>query len=188
MNFDRMRVSSFQSRLGMKQDNLRRKLIDGTNLYWIDTPVDCVRIRPRNTFEGDKISIIVDSCDVISAVFPPLTDVPYRKVNVDPETRAWSLTSLVSAFEDDAQEKFYTLQIPFEFDINVKDLLFRIMLDEAQKYPIIIPIEIQELLGTFGMHKMIMNKCKATIPTENLPPELIETVHQMALRREIIKY
>ena len=188
MNENRGRISTFQSRLGMVQDNLRRKLIDGTNLYWISAPVDCVRMRERKNFEGDSMSWIVDMCDVVSAVFPPLTDVPYRKVNVDPETRVWSLTSLITAFEDDAKDKFYTLQVPFEHDINVGDMLFRIMLDEAQKYPIIIPIKVQELLGTFGMLKMIMQKCTATIPTDQFPDEIVQTIQQMAERRQVIRY
>ena len=151
-------------------------------------PIDCVRMRVKKTFEGDDMSWIVQKCDVISVVFPPLDDVPFRKVQVNPETRTWSLTSLISAFEDDAQEKFYSIQIPYEFDVNVDDLIFRIMLDEDQKYPIIIPMQIQELLGTFGGMKMIMQKCKSTIPTETFPDKIIETIHQMAIRRQIIRY
>jgi len=188
MNATRARISTVQSRLAQKQDPLRRKLIDGTNLYHISVPVDCIRMKIKKTFEGDDISWLIQKCDVVSAVFPPLNDVPYRKVNVDPETKAWSLTSLISAFEDDAQEKFYSLQIPFEFDIDVNDMLFRIMLDQAQNYPIIIPIQVTELLGTFGMLKIIMNKVKCVIPTEDFPPEVINTIHQMALRRQIIQY
>ena len=182
MNERRSRVSTIQSRLAMVQDNLRRKLIDN-NIYLISNPVDCIRMRLKKTYEGDVVSYLVEMCDVVSAVFPPLADVPYRKIDVDEKTHIWQLTSLISAFEDDAQEKFYTLQVPFEFNINVGDLIFRIMLDEAQKYPIIIPIQVQELLGTFGGLKIIMNKCKATIPTDNFPQEIIQTIQQMAERR-----
>jgi len=182
MNDRRTRVSTVQSRLAMIQDNARRKLIDN-NLYWISNPVDCIRMRLKKTYEGDTISYLVEMCDVISAVFPPLADVPYRKIQVDEKTHIWQLTSLISAFEDDAQEKFYTLQIPFEFNVNVDDLIFRIMIDEAQKWPIIIPIQITELLGTFGGLKIIMHKCKATIPTDNFPTEVVQTIQQMAQRR-----
>jgi len=187
MNTGRTRTSSVQSRLAMVNDKMRRKCIDN-QLYWISNPVDCVRMRTRKTYEGDDESYIVEMCDVVSAVFPPLEDVPYRKVMVDEKTRAWSLTSLVSTFEEDAKEKFYTLQIPYEFDINVGDMLFRIMLDESQKYPIIIPIQIQEMLGTFGGMMLIMNKFVATIPTDNFPDEIISTIQQMAERRQIIRY
>jgi len=187
MNQSRSRISTVQARHAMIGDNLRRKCIDNT-LFWISHATDVVRMRTRKTYEGDDVSWIVEMCDVVSAVFPPLEDVPYRKVNVDAETHAWSLTSLISAFEDDAQEKFYTLQVPFEFNINVGDLLFRIMLDEKQKFPIIIPIQVQELLGTFGFMKIIMNKCKCTIPTDTFPDEIINTIADMARRRRIIGY
>lgn len=181
-------IGTFQSRLGMIQDNLKRKLIDATSLYWISSPVDCIRLRVRKTFEGDDAGWIVEKCDIVSAVFPPLDDVPYRKINVDEKTRKWSLTSLISAFEDDAQDAFYTLQIPFEYDINVGDLLFRILIDEAQQYPIIIPIQVQEMLGTFGMHKIIQNKCKCTIPTDTFPQEIVDAIQEMAIRRQIVRY
>jgi hypothetical protein len=45
------------------------------------------------------------------------------------------------------------------------------MLDEVQKFPIIIPLQVQELLGTFGFMKIIMNKCQGTIPTAQMPQE-----------------
>jgi hypothetical protein len=67
-------------------------------------------------------------------------------------------------------------------------MIFRIFLDEAQKHPIIVVIQVTELLGTFGGHKMIMNKMTATIPTDILPDKIIETIRQMAIRRQLIRY
>jgi len=187
MNVGRARVSTVQARHAMIGDRLRRKCLDN-QLYWISHATDVIRMRRRKTYEGDDISWLIEMCDVVSAVYPPLEDVPYRKVNVDEKTHIWSLTSLISAFEDDAADKFYSLQVPFEFNINEGDLLFRIMLDEAQKFPIIFPLQVTELLGTFGFMKIIMNKCKCVIPTEDIPKEVVETIHQMAKRRQIIRY
>lgn len=183
----RSRISTIQSRLAMKQDNMRRRLIDN-QMYLISNPIDCIRMRLRTTYEGDTTSYIVEMCDVVSAVFPPLNDVPYRKISVDEKTHLWQLTSLIDAFAEDAQDKMYTLQIPFEFNANSGDLIFRIMLDESQKYPIIIPLQLKELLGTFGGMKLIMNKYTSTIPTDNFPPEIIQTIQQMAERRLKIGY
>lgn len=187
MNPERTKVPTVQARLAMVQDNIRRKLIDN-QLYLIGTPVDCIRIRRRKTYEGDDKSLIVEMADVISAVFPPLDDVPFRKVSVKEGTHQWQLTSLIGAFEEDQQEKAYTLQIPYEFNINVGDLIFRIFLDEAQKYPIIVPIEVVELLGTFGGMKLIMQKSKCVIPSDNFPDEIVSTIQQMAERRLRIGY
>jgi hypothetical protein len=187
MNPGRTGVSTVQARLAMIQDNIRRKLIDN-QLYLISSPVDCIRIRRRKTYEGDDKSLIVEMADIISAVFPPLDDVPFRKVSVKEGTHQWQLTSLIGAFEEDQQEKAYTLQIPYSFNINAGDLIFRIFLDEDQRYPIIVPIEVQELLGTFGGMKLIMQKCKSTIPTDDFPAEIVTTIQQMAERRLRIGY
>jgi hypothetical protein len=181
------KLSTLQSRLGMKNDGLRRKLIDN-QLRLIGFISDCIRMRLRKTYEGDTTSYIVSAVDVVQVVFPPLEDVPYRKIKREKDSLIWQLTSLIGAFEDDMQQKAYTVQIPYNFDIDVNDLIFRIMLDEAQQYPIILAIQIQESLGTFGAQKLIMNKYKATIPTDNFPPEIISTIQQMAERRLMIRY
>jgi hypothetical protein len=182
-NVMRAKISTIQSRLGAIQDDMRRKLIDDTKLAPISQAVDCIRLRVRKTYEGDDISWICESADVISAVFPPLTDVPFRKVQVDPETRSWKLTSLVNAFDEGEQEKSYTLQIPYKFDLDVNDLIFRIFIDPDIKYPIIVALQIQELLGTFGSLRIIQQKAKATIPTEEIPQEIVATIQEMAKRR-----
>jgi hypothetical protein len=171
----------------MIQDSARRKLLDN-QLRLIASPIDCIRIRRRKTYEGDDKSLIVEMADIVAVVFPPLDDVPIRKVSVDEKTHKWQLTSLVSAYEDDAQEKFYALMIPYNFNINVGDLLFRVFLDQDIEFPSILCIEIKELLGTFGGQKVIMMKAKGVICAEDLPQEIVDTVQQMAIRRQTIGY
>jgi hypothetical protein len=171
----------------MKQDNLRKKLLDN-QLGLIGFLNDIIRVKYRKTYEGDNKSMIVEAADIIKCTFPPLTDVPIRKVVVDEQTHLWKLTSLIGAFEEDQQEKAYTCQSPYHFNVNVGDLIFRIFVDEDQKFPIIVPLEVQELLGTFGGKKLIMQSFKATIPTFDFPDEVIETIRQMAERRLKINY
>jgi hypothetical protein len=142
----------------------------------------------RKTYEGDSTSFIVSAADVIQVVFPPLEEVPFRKIKREKDSSIWQLTDLVGAFEDDMQQKAYTVQIPYNFDADVGDLIFRIFVDEAQQYPIILAIQITESLGTFGAQKMIMQKFKCVIPTENFPPEIVNTIQQMAERRLKIRY
>ena len=181
-NDRRQNISTVQSRLAIVQDPLRRKLIDN-NLYWISKATDCIRLKVKKSYEGDAVAYVVEKTDVVSVVLPPLTDVPYRKIKIDEQSRKWQLTSLVSLFEDGEQSKIFSVQIPHEFDIDVGDLLFVIMIDPAQKFPIIIPIQVTELLGTFGGQMIIMNKFAATIPTDNFPEEIVATIQDMAQRR-----
>ena len=182
------KLSTFQSRLGMKQDSLKRKIIDGSNIFLISAPVDCFLIKVKKTYEGDVATWIIKGTDVIPVVFPALNDIPFRKVNVDENTLEWSLTTLVDAFEDGQQEKMYTISVPFEAKVDVGDLIIRVFLDEAQKVNAIVPMQIQELLGTFGQMKIIMQKCACTIPTDNFPPEIIEKIREMSIRRSAIAY
>jgi hypothetical protein len=178
-------VSSLQSRLGMKQDRLRRLILDDQQAL-VGFLVDAIRVKARKTYEGDTTSYIVEAADIIKCSFPPLESVPFRKIKKDVSLR-WQLTSLVGSFEED-QTKAYTLGIPFDFDIDVGDLIFRIFLDEAQQYPIVLALQISEMLGTFGAHQIILQECKSVIPTENFPDEIIETIQKMAERRLRIKY
>lgn len=182
------KLSTLQARLAMKQDSFKRKIIDRSNLMLVSSPIDCFLIKAKKTYEGDDTNWIVKGTDVIPVVFPALDDVPFRKVQVDEDTLEWSLTSLVDAFEDGQQDKMYTLQVPYECKIDVGDLIIRVFLDEAQKVNAIIPMQVQELLGTFGGMKLIMQKCACTIPTENFPPEIIACVREMSIRRSAIAY
>jgi hypothetical protein len=181
------KLSTLQSRLGMKNDNLRRKLIDN-QLRLIGFISDCIRLKARKTYEGDSTSWIVSMTDVVQVVFPPLESVPFRKIKREKDSLIWQLSSLVGAFEDEMQQKAYTVKIPYNFDIDVDDLIFRIFIDEAQQYPIILALQIKEALGTIGAQKLIMQEYKAVIPTETFPPEVIEAIQQMAERRLMIRY
>lgn len=181
-------VSTLQGRLGAVQDNLRRKLIDGTVLRHISSPIDCFRLRMRKNFKGDEKSWILVKSDIISVVFPEDRDIPFRKVDVDKETGHWSLTSLVDSFEEGQQQKRYQIQVPYKDDIDVDDILFRVMLDEDIDRPIIIPLQVKELLGTFGYMKMIMQKANCTIPTYDIPPECLAVIEEMAKRRKKIGF
>ena len=182
------RISTFQSRLAMKQDSFKRKIIDGSNIFLVSSPVDCFLIKAKKTYEGDDDTWVVEKTDVIPVVFPALEDVPFRKVRVDGVTGQWTLSCLVDAFEDGQQEKMYTLQVPWGIDIDVGDLIIRVFVDEAQKVNAVVPMQVQELLGTFGQMKMIMQKCACTIPTDNFPQEVVECIREMSKRRSAVAY
>jgi len=143
-------------------------------------------MRYRKTYEGDKTSYIIDQADVIQVVYPPLNDVPYRKIEVDGTTKQWQLTSLVSQFENGEQEKFWQLQIPYEHNVNIGDVLFRIMQDPDQPHHIVIPLELSEMIGTFGGNMLIMNKFNAVIPSDDIPQEVVGLVQEIAKRRSIL--
>jgi hypothetical protein len=180
--FHRASASTVQQRLGAVQDNLRIKLLDDTQ-FLIGDATDIIRIKTRKTYEGDDISYICERADVINAVFPPMTDVPFRKLRREGRAGGYQLTSLVAAFEDGEQQKNYTIQVPITNDIDVGDLLFRITDVGRAEYSIVLVLQVSELLGTFGHSHIILHKCGCTIPTDNVPQEIVETMVKIAKRR-----
>ena len=173
-------LCTLQARLAITQDRLRRKILDN-QLRLIGNATDCIKLKVNHSYDGDHISWDVMAANLIQVIFPPLRDVPFRRIKLK-EGDTWELTSLVNEMDDGAQEH-YIIQVPYRFSIDVGDLIFKVFLDEDQPMPIIIAIQVQELLGTFGGGKMIMQKCKCTIPTENFPQDVINSVKLMADRR-----
>jgi len=179
-------LRTFQARLAMPQDRLRRAVLDN-NISLISTPVDCIRLRARQNREGDDTSWICERADVISIAFPPLEKVPIRRIRRDKDTRRYQLTSLVSSFEDGEQEKYFTCTSPQAHDVDVKDLIVRVMMDDdVDDSPTVFLLQVAELLGTFGGREVIQQHFNCTIPTDNPPPEIVETIMQMIRRRRAI--
>lgn len=183
------KLSTLQSRLAMKQDSLKRKIIDGSNLLLVSNPIDCIRVRKRKDYRDDSKTWICEKVDVIPVVFPALTEVPFMKVEPDKEHgNRWKLTSLVDSFEDGSQEKYYTVQVAYNSDVKTGDTIFRIFLDENQNVSAIVPMEVKNLLGDFGGMKIIMQKCQCTIPVEPVPQDIVDVVQKMAERRATVAY
>ena len=184
----RLRARTLQSRLALTQDRIRRKVIDNA-VSLVSTPVDCIRLVPRShPVEGDPVSWICEKADVVSVAFPPLENVPVRKIRKDKETNLYQMTSLVSSFEDGEQSKFFTCQSPIEHDVDVGDLLVRVMMDDNTETPTVFLLQVTELLGTFGGREIIQSKYNCTIPTVQIPQDVINTIIKMIKRRQRISF
>ena len=182
------KICTLQAKLARTQDNLRRKLIDEVMIRPISLPIDTIRMKTRIDYKGTEKGLIYEKADVIPVVFPALNKVPFRKIKIDETTGAWQLTSLVESFSEGQQEEKYTCQVPYSCDVDVGDMFFRIFIDEDISCPIIIPIQVQELQGTFGAQKLIMQEVNCTIPTFDIPQEVVDVIHEMAIRRLRIGY
>ena len=182
------KISTLQARLAKTQDKLRRKLIDEVMLRPVSSPIDTIRMKTRVDYQGTEQSLIYEKADVIPVVFPALTKVPFRKIKENEETNSWELTSLIESHEEGQQEEKYTCQVPYSCDVDVGDMFFRIFVDEDIACPIIIPIQVKELLGTFGAQRLIMQEVNCTIPTFDIPQEVVDIIHEMAVRRLRVGY
>lgn len=168
---------SIQSRLGKFHDPIRRKLIDNLISY-TGQATDCIKIRLTQTLQGDIETRTIESVDVASIIFPPLTDVPYRRLlkGADVAFKLETLPAVTDLFP-------FQIQAPAANGIYIGDLIVRIFKDPEVQNPYVMVLEVKEPLGTFAVHSMVWSKFNCTFYSENLPDEILETIVSFAERR-----
>jgi len=172
-------VRDFQKRLSIKHGIIARKVLDN-NIELEGTPQDCIRIRYKKTRDGDTDAWEILMADIQSVYFPPLDEVPFRKLENTGEGK-YKITSLVNSYADENVDK-YKLTFTHKSDLTVGDLIIRVFHDPDVKEPIILVLELTELLGTFG--DMLENlSANSVLCSKDLPDEIAEVVSEMAKRR-----
>lgn len=171
----------FQARMARFQDKIRRKLVDNmTSLTGQAT--DCIRVRVKRTKQLDIESRVVEDVNVIPIVFPPLVDVPYRRLNqVDGQYRLESFVAATDLFPIQIQ----TTQID---KIYVGDLIFRILRDSQVTQPIVMVLEVIEAKGTFGAQSLIWGKFDCVYYNDTLPQEMLDMIVEVAERRQYLDF
>lgn len=179
-------MRTYQDRLAMVHDNIKRKVAD-LQISHTGSAIDCIRMTLKKNDEGDITSRIIEKADVVSIIFPPLKDVPYRRLSKDPKGRL-QLTSLVDAFSDEAKAN-YVIVAPHNDILMPDDLLIRIMQDhDTPDRPIILCLQVVESLGTFGGSMIIMSKYNTVLYNETLDENTLQIIVEMAKRRLHLKY
>ena len=140
-------VRDFQKRLSIKHGIITRKILDN-NIELEGTPQDCIRIRYKKTKDGDTEAWELLMADIQSIYFPPLDEVPFRKLKDNGEGK-YKITSLVDSYSDENVDK-YKLIFTHKSDLMNGDLIIRVFHDPDVSEPIILVFELTELLGTFG--------------------------------------
>lgn len=179
-------VTTYQARLQKFHDHIARRLLDNATRR-IGNPTDCIRIRVTKNREGDVTSRIIEKADVISVVFPPLKDIPYRRLSKNKSTNRYELISLVNAASEQNKEN-YTITVPHSAAVIPGDLIIRIMLDEEVDSPIVICMEVTEALGTFGGQMIIQSKYNCTLYNQDLDENTLAVIAEMAKRRLELKF
>lgn len=180
-------MKTWQQRLAMKQDNIRRKLID-LQIEQIGSPTDCIRLRLGRNDEGDVKTREIALADVIPIVFPPMEDVPYRRIGGNIE-EGFTVNSLVNAASEDNKEK-YQIIVPHSVYLVPDDLIIRVMLDpqDTPNHPSILCLQVTEALGTFGGAMIIKSKYNTTLYNEELSSNILAIISKMAERRIFLGY
>lgn len=178
-------MKTYQDRLAQKLDLKRRKLID-LAISHAGSATDAIRVRLSKNDEGDIISRVIEKADVIHVVFPPMEDVPYRRLSAD-KNSPYEITSPVASAEDDSK-KFYEIYTTHNAVLLPDDLIIRVMQDPEVDTPIILCLQVLEPLGTFGGTMLIKHKYKTDLYNETLSKEVIDVIYEMVKRRIFLGY
>jgi len=200
-------IRTFQSRLGHFHDALRVKLTDNL-ISLTGQAADCIKVKCKRTRTGDIETRVVEDVTVVSIIFPPLKDAPYRRVSK-------SQGGMVIDSLPTAMELFpFSIMAPHNNSIYKDDLIFRLFRDVADvdyapdylltkpetmgmmdgigslttQRPIILVLQVKEPLATFGVESMIWSKFNCTYSDEPLPTEMLEAVVSLANRRLALNF
>jgi len=173
---------NIQDRLGKYHDPLKRKLND--NLISLSSQAsDAIRIRLNKNKMGDIASRIVEEVTVLPIIFPSFKDVPFRRIAKDLHAHM-TIETLPAISELFPFELVSVRAIP----LQLGDLIFKINIEPDLEFPLVIILEVTELLGTFGFKSMVSTKYKAVYYNDSLPEEIVQTVTSIALRRLSLTY
>lgn len=172
-------VRDFQKRMAIKHGIIARKILDN-NIELEGTPQDCIRIRYKKTRDGDTEAWEVLMADIQNIYFPPLDEIPFRKLQ-DNGTGGYKITSLVNSYSDENVDK-YKLIFTHKSDLNIGDLIIRVFMDPDVSEPIILVFELTELLGTFG-EMLETTSANSVLCSKDIPDEISLIVSEMAKRR-----
>jgi hypothetical protein len=169
---------TFQSRMGKYQDALRRKIIDN-NISLSGQASDCIRIRIKRTRQGDIKSRVVEEADVISVIFPPIKDAPFRRMTLSKDVTKLEMETL-PAVMDLFPIEIVSTQID---KIYKDDLIFRVLQEPDIPNPMVLALQVVEPKGTWGVRSMIYAKYDCTYYQEQLSQEILEIIAATTLRR-----
>ena len=82
----------------------------------------------------------------------------------------------------------YELVLPYESNIDVGDLIIRVFQDPNNIGPTVLVLQVSELKGTFGENMLLKTRVNCTLFTEQLRPEALKIISEMARRRLHIKF
>jgi len=165
-----------------KHDNIKRKMFDNS-MKWVGNTIDMIRVKTELTHQGDIESREIIKADTLEIVMPTLKDIPLRRVTK--EGSGFTMDS-ISSLDDETQG--VEVHAPMSSDVTRDDLLFWVMYDENVDLPIVLCLEVKDILGTFGGHELLYQKFKTSYFNETLPTKIIQLLIDATERRNKVNF
>lgn len=166
------REVSFQGRLDKVLERQKIKLNDNL-IKLTGTPEDVIVIKKKTTQNGDTISKVIVDQKLINIIFPPLKDVPVRRVTTEFE-KGYKLVSLISAYgegsdkgkgKDQKDLSTIDITIPLDSDLNVGDEIIRVFVQENLVSSIMV-FDVLEITADMSNNAPLNLKAKIALSTE----------------------
>lgn len=174
-------MRTFQSRLAAKQNVMAQKLSDNATSL-LGTLTDVIRIKLNKNHVGDVNSKIITDIDAVEIIFPPLKDIPMWRF-----TNNGSLSAQSVDIHEEQPQPFIGAA-PVATKVDQGDILIKFFDNPQNDKPLVLVLQVKDVLGTFGQRSIIYQKIQITYYDEQLEPEVWQWCMDAALRRKILKW
>lgn len=175
-------MRTFQSRLAAKQNQMAQKLSDNA-LSMLGTITDVIRVRVKKNHVGDVMSKIIDDIDVVEIMFPPLKDIPMWRF-----TNSGNTISAQAPDIHGDQIQPFICAAPVGAKVDQGDIIIKFFDNPQNDKPMVLVLQIKDVLGTFGQRSIIFQKLNISYYDEQLEPEIWQWCMDAATRRKILKW
>lgn len=185
-NLNRIRKTTFQSRLSRYSDNIARRVLDN-RIRLTGNAMDMLRIEvKRDTRSHDAISHKLTKAEVVPIIMKQLKDIPLRQLLKDGTTV--KVPSLYVINEDTYFECF----APNIFNLNIDDYLVKIYFkdDLSTETDYCVIFKVSEQLGTFGNSSLLYRKYWLTLADEEIkiPQSILTFIKNSKIKREVLNF
>ncbi len=174
-------MRTFQSRLAAKQNAIAQKLSDNA-ISWLGTLTDVIRIKLNKNHVGDVNSKIITAIDAVEIMFPPLKDIPMWRF-----TNNGSVSSQSADIHGEDKQPMVGAA-PVSSKVDQGDIIIKFFDNPMSDKPMVLILQIKDVLGTFGQRSIIFQKLNISYYDEQLEPEIWQWCMDAATRRKILKW
>lgn len=178
-----MSQSSWQSRLSAKLNRISQKLVDN-QITLAGLATDCLLIRRNENKMSDITSIQLDDISIVNIVFPGLKDIPMKRFYNSTTQTFISANDAIT--EDTEPPKPVQVYAPIATQINQGSIVLKFFENPTGVDPWILPLEVKEVLGSFGARTIIWQKMNLAYYDNMLPEAIMNYCLTLATRRNIL--
>ena len=193
-----MAVQTWQSRLTAKNNIISQQLVD-QQIRNAGFATDVIILRSNFNLLNDVTDFEVLNIDIVNITFPPMKDIPLRRFwgggsAYQPGPVNFPIDLQANDMATDHKDKPFECYAEVKYKIDQDSIIFKFFDNPqgtntaipTQTESWILPLQVKDVLGTFGGRSMVWQKLNLAYLDQGLPASLLTFVNQMATRRQIL--